>query len=228
MIKTKAKMQSPTMNNFQSFNKFHPKQSTFSYLIGGATILIAMTATDSSFSAASAAVLYEADAGTGKIQKFDTTTGALVPGFNVSLSNPSGLAVDASGNLYASNYVTNIINKYSSAGTLLSTITLPGLQPVPIAIDLAGNLYEGNISNNTIQKYSSAGVLISGSTIATGSPSGAVVSNPTGLAVDSTGNLYVGNYNNNTIQKFNATGSLLSTLSISLPSGLAVDSSDNL
>ena len=103
---------------------------------------------------------------------------------------PSGLAFDSTGNLYASNYNTNTIERFtpSGVGSLFASSGLD--RPTGLAFDSAGNLYAANNGGGTIEKFSIGGV---GSVFV-----GSGLSNPGGLAFDSTGNLYVANENANT------------------------------
>jgi uncharacterized protein YjiK len=122
--------------------------------------------------------------------------------------------------------------------------------PYGIAVDKAGNLYVADSGNNTIRKITSAGVvstlagLAGSSGSADGAGSNARFSQPWGIAADSAGNLYVADPVNSTIRKVTPAG-VVSTLAgwagvngnndgtgsnarFNQPSGLAVDSADNL
>ncbi len=56
--------------------------------------------------------------------------------------NPKGIAFDASGNVYVADYGNNRIQKFTSTGTHLQTISGNGLtSPNYIAIDKDGNIY---------------------------------------------------------------------------------------
>lgn len=109
---------------------------------------------------------------------------------NLGSLSPSGLqhvAVDSSGNVYASDQAGNSILKISSDGTA-STLSLPGItlnQPQQIALDAAGDLYVADSGNNRVVELSASG------TASVVTISGCTLSQPQGLAIDSAGNLYL-------------------------------------
>ena len=84
----------------------------------------------------------------------------------VSLSCPTGIAFDASGNLWVVNDLGNSLVRYSAAqwvgagnpvpdGVLNVT---PGALKCPqaLAFDSSGNLYASNFGNNTVVKFTPA------------------------------------------------------------------------
>jgi sugar lactone lactonase YvrE len=142
---------------------------------------------------------------------------------SAGLSYPVALAFGGAGNLFVANDGNNTIEEYSSnaTGTIFATATSGLEYPAGVAFDSSGNLYVPNY-DNTILKFGTNGDV---SVFATNG-----LDNPAGLAW-SGGSLYVANFGNNTIEKFNALGQgsiFSSTNLLSLPDGLAVDSSGNL
>ena len=111
--------------------------------------------------------------------------------------NPTGIAVDASGNFYVSRSVGDVY-KYNAAGTLQSTSTtinnykvlangFAGGTADGIAIDASGNLYVSDNTDGIIWK------IASGSTTATQfvyEPTGGILQ-PTGIQVDAAGNIFI-------------------------------------
>jgi sugar lactone lactonase YvrE len=78
-----------------------------------------------------------------------------------TIHNPSGLAIDASGNIYISDYAENVIRKINASDGKINTVvggsaTFPGLsQPGPLASDSSGQLFiatgDGLILKRTVQ-----------------------------------------------------------------------------
>jgi len=101
------------------------------------------------------------------------------------LNQPSGLALDASGNLYVANLIGSNILKYNSAYVqqTAKTITKGISEPGSVAFDPYGNLWVANITTNSITEYSAAGVQNTSATISSFQPNW--------LAFDGIGNLWV-------------------------------------
>ncbi|MDR3764007.1 MAG: SMP-30/gluconolactonase/LRE family protein [Acidobacteriota bacterium] len=152
------------------------------------------------------------------------------------LSQPRGVAVDASGNLYIAdtnnvrvrkvNASTGVISTvagnggygYNGDGIAATSASLNG--PYSVVVDASGNLYFSDSYNQRIRKVTAATGLIS--TVAGNGGSGyngdgiaatsATLSNPAGIAVDASGNLYIADTGNNRIRKVTATTGLISTV----------------
>jgi|CZKI01.1.fsa_nt_gi sugar lactone lactonase YvrE len=169
---------------------------------------------------------------------FNTLAGApYVPGIvdatgaAAQFLSPSGVAVDASGNLYVADEEGNVILKITPGGavtTLAGTSLVSGHAdgtgtaatfhgPTGIAIDGQGNVYVADSNNYTIRKITPAGVVstfagtagVSGSNDATGSA--AQFSLPIGLTIDGSGNLYVVDGLGNSIRKITTPGAVVTT-----------------
>ena len=149
----------------------------------------------------------------------------------------TGLAVDASGNIYVGDRGNNVILKISSAG-VVSTFAGNGSAgsangpaasasfnvPLALALDSAGNLYVID-QINLIRKITPAGVVstLAGS-VATGTANGvgtaASFNSPSGIAVDASGNVYVADTGNNLIRMITPAG-VVTTLAGSGAAGFA-------
>lgn len=71
----------------------------------------------------------------------------------------TGMAFDATNNLYVTNFSASSVSKFNSSGVLQGTFGSGYSTPESIVFDLAGNVYVGNL-NNGIRKYNSAGTFL--------------------------------------------------------------------
>jgi hypothetical protein len=203
------------------------------------------TGTGASFSAPwgvaldSSRNLYVADKGNNRIRKV-TSAGIVTTlagsatlgsadgtGSAASFNNPTGLAVDASGNIYVADYGNNEIRKITSTGvvtTWAGNAILSGSTdgtgtaasfygPSGITVDSSGNLYVADANNNRIRKITPSGAVTTwagnsarGST--DGTSTAASFYGPSGVAIDVSGNLYVADASNNKIRKINPFGAV--------------------
>ena len=150
-----------------------------------------------------------------------------------SLNGPNDVAVDAAGNLYIADELSNRIRKVTADTGYISTVAGTGSagfsgdgglatsaalnSPAGVAVDAAGNLYIAEQTNRRIRKVTAASGYIS--TVAGNGASGFSASQDTGttaataaalsvandVAVDGAGNLYIADYNNQRIRKVTAT-----------------------
>ena len=156
---------------------------------------------------------------------------------NGQFSYPIGITVDASGNVYVTDYSNNRIQKFSSSGNFITMWGSYGTgngqfwHPTDIAVDVSGNVYVMDQANYRIQKFSSSGNFITmwGSQ---GTGNGQFIE-AYGVAVDASGNVYVTDYSR--IQKFDSSGNFIIAWGalgtgngqFSDPRGIAVDASGN-
>jgi serine/threonine-protein kinase len=147
-------------------------------------------------------------------------------GANASFYGPTGIAFDASGNLYVADFRNNMIRKITAGGlvTTLAGNLIPGSangngtyasfnQPTGVAVDNAGNVYVADDGNHLIREISPAGLVttLAGSGLpgsADGTGNLASFNFPQGIAVDASGNVYVADYGNNTIREINQAGAV--------------------
>lgn len=133
----------------------------------------------------------------GTIRGFDSTTGVLKYQYNPpSGKSINGVAIDSSGNFYAIDGNTNLIDKYGPTGTYLSTIGASGSGAgqlnliIDIAVDAASvYVLQNQGADRRVVKFSQAGVYQTqwgSSGIGNGQ-----FSMPSSVAVDPAGNVYV-------------------------------------
>ncbi len=178
------------------------------------------------FAASLSAGVYAFTPLAGAASLLDHTDGT---GANARFFNPTGVAVDGSGNVYVADGGDHTVRKITAGGvvsTLAGTSGQAGsrdgtsalfLYPYAVAADGSGNVYVADTGNNNIRKIAAGGNVstlagnagISGSSDGTGSA--ALFNQPQGIAVDASGNVYVSDTNNSTIRKVTAAG-MVSTL----------------
>lgn len=146
------------------------------------------------------------------------------PGTAAQFDSPSGVAVDADGNVYVADWYNHKIRKISPSG-VVTTLAGSGNNgdvdgtgsaaefsyPFAVVVDAAGNLYVTDEGNNKIRKITPAGVVstFAGSGWyghADGPGSAAEFDSPEGLALDANGNLYVADRENHIIRKITPAG----------------------
>jgi uncharacterized protein (TIGR03437 family) len=159
--------------------------------------------------------LYIADFSNNRVRKVSskgvitTVAGTGTPGdsgdggqaASAQLNTPTGVAVDAAGNLYISEFNSGLVRKVSPQG-VIRTIAGNGTPqlsiPAGLAVDASGNVYVADAGNNVVREISPAGAI---STFAGGGTGGypgdggpatqAQLQGPAGVAVDAAGNVYI-------------------------------------
>lgn len=184
--------------------------------------------------------LYIADAGNNRIREVSAATGVIttvagtgVAGYNgdnlqatqAELNNPTGIAVDAAGNLFIADSANNLIREVNAQSGVITTVAgVPGSPggyngdnqqatlatlnfPTGITLDLAGQIYFSDRENSRIRRINTAGVI---STLAGNGTAGlsgegelafsAEINSLGGLALDHEGNLYLADSGNNAVR----------------------------
>jgi sugar lactone lactonase YvrE len=151
------------------------------------------------------------------------------PATSSHLNEPTGVAVDSSGNVYIANDESYDVAKVTPSGAL-SIVAGNGTKAAPVsgtavnsplgevwgvAVDSSGNVYISDGSEQVIEKVTASGQLsiFAGTVGHVGTPtSGPATAShfayPSALATDSEGNLYIADYENARIEKITPSGTL--------------------
>ncbi|MDB5124787.1 MAG: repeat-containing protein [Mucilaginibacter sp.] len=167
--------------------------------------------------------LYVADRGNNMIRKITTAgrvstiAGVKAQGFidatgtAAAFNGPSGVAVDAQGNIYVTDEGNSAIRKITTANVVTTIAGNPTENyllnyPSAITIDKQGNLYITDADARVIE-FTTSNVLyflagkLNVSGFVNGTGTSALFTYPQGIAVDASGNLYIADQYNNCIRK---------------------------
>jgi streptogramin lyase len=150
------------------------------------------------------------------------------PAIFAQLSSPTGVAVDAAGNLYIADANNNRVRKVSSAG-IITTVAGNGtigsggdggpataaqlFSPTGVAVDAAGDLFIADSNNSRVREVSPSGTIttVAGNgTFGFGGDGGpataAKLNSAAGVAVDAAGDLFIADTQNNRVRKVSPSG----------------------
>jgi streptogramin lyase len=159
--------------------------------------------------------LYVANQSGNNVKKFDFNGNLLATITNANFSSPHGIGFDSGGNMFVSNNVSGgKINKYTSAGVFISTLSTYIAGESPRGIAMLGNDLYINVKTGTgarIDKYTNAtGTATTFLTMDAGSaPYGGIVWGPDGR-------LYIADYGESEVQIYNSDGSVYRTITANL------------
>lgn len=187
--------------------------------------------------------LYIADMSNNKIRKVNTSgiittfAGTGVQGYSgdgaaatsAKLAGPTGVAVDASGNVYIADNSNNRIRKVNTSGIITTVAGIGGASgftgdggaataaklanPWGLTLDKNGNIYFSDSQNHRIRKINTSGIISTIAGIGSNGFSGdgsaatsAMLNLPCGVAIDTIGNVYIADRNNRRVRKVDVTG----------------------
>ncbi len=185
--------------------------------------------------------VYVADQANNVIRKIATTgiittvAGNHVAGYsgnggqatNAKLNNPTGVAVDYSGNMYIADYLNNVVRKVSPSGvinafagtTVANFNGFSGLadttelyNPTGVSVSATGNVYIADAGNavvrevlfTTNQMYVIAGIVDDGYSGDGGPAVNAEINYPFDLVPDKSNNVFIADLANNRVRKITA------------------------
>jgi streptogramin lyase len=132
--------------------------------------------------------------------------GRVTPGgvvtYYMCCSDPAGIAIDRSGNVWVADYSASAVVELSATGAVAHHISLMGgnAGPQGIAVDGAGNVWAANYRGDSLVEL--AGTNAAAISPAQGYGLDAPLNEPFGLAIDASGNLWLSNSSANTIAQF--------------------------
>jgi NHL repeat len=161
------------------------------------------------------------------------------PATAAQLSFPVGVDIDASGNLYVTEWGNDRVRKVTPAG-IISTVAGSGTEgfsgdggpataaqlssPADVAVDGAGNLFIADFGNNRIRKVDTSGNIttVAGTGAAAfggdgGPATAADIYSPAGIDVDFFGNLLIADSGNNRIRRVSPSGTIITVAGVQQP-----------
>jgi sugar lactone lactonase YvrE len=194
--------------------------------------------------------LYIAETGNHVVRKFSSAgavtivAGNGVQGFSgdnglattAALDSPTGLALDAAGNLYIADSHNHRVRRVDAATGTITTIAGTGAAgysgdrgpataakldlPTALALDSTGNLYVADTDNHCVRRIAANTAVIT--TVAGngteafagdhGPATAASIDSPNGLALDAAGNLYIADTHNGRVREVSAANGLIATV----------------
>jgi len=145
---------------------------------------------------------------------------------NTYLGSPNGVAMDASDNVFVTDYDGHRVLKYTSAGVLLTSWST-SLQPVDIAVDAAGSVYVMELGGQRVEKYSNSGSLVA--TVGSAGTGAGQFQSPNGIGLDASGRIYVTDNVRLRVLRFLADGTFDMEFAVpGMPQDVGVDPDGNI
>ncbi|MFZ0319755.1 MAG: hypothetical protein WAL56_11565 [Candidatus Sulfotelmatobacter sp.] len=156
--------------------------------------------------------------------------------FNAELREPTGVALNTSGNVYIADDFNYRIRKITVSTGDISTVAGDGTAgysgdggaatgaelnyPLGLAVDTSGNIYIADLINCRVRKVTvSTGIITTvagngkcGYSGDGGAATSAELANPSTVAVDKSGNIYIADENNNRVRKVTVSTGIITTV----------------
>ncbi|MFN0015948.1 MAG: T9SS type A sorting domain-containing protein [Saprospiraceae bacterium] len=155
---------------------------------------------------------------TGRISKFNATTGAFTGEFAAGIAGPTRMKIGPDGLLYVLQWQGNgKVLRYNLNGAPASDFTSTGVSSaIGLAWDTAGNLYVSSYYGKSIRKYSPSGADL-------GLFVSANLLGPTNIWFASNGDLMVLDYEAGSVKRFDSNGHYLGVFCVGVPQSEGVD-----
>jgi hypothetical protein len=150
---------------------------------------------------------------------------------SATLSYPTRVSIDISGNIYIADYANNRIRKVDHNSGIITTVAGNGTagysgdngpatsaslrSPLGVSVDASGNIYIADTDNNRIRKVDISGTIstLAGNGTPTfagdnGPATSASLNFPVGVSVDTSGNIYIADTDNHRIRKVDISGTI--------------------
>ena len=143
-----------------------------------------------------------------------------------NITSPSGVAVDAAGNVFFTDYFGNGLIEIPQAGGYATVVQLNSRGAGEgIAMDGGGNIFMASFGNNQVLEFLAAGGYQTVKAIGSG------FSGPEGIAIDQSGNVFVANLDGDSVTEILASGGYQTVKSLgsgfAFAEGIALDQSGN-
>jgi hypothetical protein len=190
------------------------------------------------------------------------------PATSARLYEPSGVAVNAAGDLFIADSGNNVVREVNTSG-IISTVAGTGIagysgnggkatsaeldDPTGVAVNASGDLFIADTYNNVIREVNPSGIIITVAGTGTAGYSGnggpaikAELHDPCSVAVDSSGDMFIADSGNNVVREviqptgkiltvagtgimgYSGNGGKATNAKLDFPAGVAVDSSGDL
>ncbi len=155
---------------------------------------------------------------TGRITKYNSTTGEFIGDFATGIAGPTRMKIGAYSLLYVLQWAGNgKVKRFQLDGTFVDDFTSVGVpQSIGIDWDSDGNLYVSSYNGDNVRKFDSAGNDL-GVFVNTN------LAGPTNIWLDDNGDLLVIDYDGTAVKRFNSNGAFINSFLTGLSQAEGVD-----